>query len=145
AAPVIETAPEPVAEAAVASPVAYEPAPVVAEPAAPAPAVVAPAVEVPVAAPVAAPAPVPAAAPVVAAAAAPVAVAVESLQPMLASAGLEWVNTDVSKLRAAQEAAASIPPAPRVVRERKPLPPLPEGPMILVETAGDNAAATQQK
>ena len=86
----------------------------------------------------------PAAAPV--ATVAPVAaVAVESLQPMLASAGLEWVNTDTSKLRAAQEAAANIPPAPRVVRERKPLPPLPEGPMILVETGGDTAETTPQK
>ena len=150
AAPIVETVAEPVAEPVVetvaASPAAYQPAPapVVAEAIVEAPAAVAPAVEVPAAAPAAAPAPVPAAAPV--ATVAPVAaVAVESLQPMLASAGLEWVNTDTSKLRAAQEAAANIPPAPRVVRERKPLPPLPEGPMILVETGGDTAETTPQK
>ncbi|NUA28188.1 Rne/Rng family ribonuclease [Cupriavidus basilensis] len=138
AAPIVETVAEPVAETVVetiaASPAAYQPAPapVVAEAVVEAPAaVVAPAVEVPAAAPVATVAPV-----------APV--AVESLQPMLASAGLEWVNTDTSKLRAAQEAAASIPPAPRVVRERKPLPPLPEGPMILVETGGDTAGTPQK-
>ncbi|MCY1244268.1 hypothetical protein D3C80_2217020 [compost metagenome] len=53
---------------------------------------------------------------------------------MLAGAGLQWVHTDADKLRSAQEAAARIVPAPRVPRERKPLPPLPQGPMILVET-----------
>ncbi|MDF3835286.1 Rne/Rng family ribonuclease [Cupriavidus basilensis] len=143
ATPVAATAAEPVAEPVIetvvaASPAAYQPAPAVAETAAQAPAAQAPAVEAPVAAPAAIPAAVPA--PV---AAAPV--AIETLQPMLASAGLEWINTDSSKLRAAQEAAASIPPAPRVVRERKPLPPLPEGPMILVETAGNSAETAPQK
>ncbi|AJG20249.1 Rne/Rng family ribonuclease [Cupriavidus basilensis] len=142
AAPIVETVAEPVAETVAgtiaASPAAYQPAsapvaaPVAAEAVVEAPAVVvAPAVDVPAAAPVATVAPV-----------APV--AVESLQPMLASAGLEWVNTDTSKLRAAQEAAASIPPAARVVRERKPLPPLPEGPMIMVETGGDTAGTPQK-
>lgn len=138
AAPIVEVVAEPVAETVVetvaASPAAYQPAPVVAEAVVQAPAVVAPAVEVPAAAPVATVATVAPAAPV----------AVENLQPMLASAGLEWVNTDTSKLRAAQEAAASIPPAARVVRERKPLPPLPEGPMILVETGGDTAGTPQK-
>ncbi|QOT75296.1 Rne/Rng family ribonuclease [Cupriavidus basilensis] len=143
-APIVEPVAAPVAETVVetiaASPAAYQPAPapVVAEAVVEAPAVVAPAVEVPAAVPVATVAPVAPVAPVA------VAVAVESLQPMLASAGLEWVNTDTSKLRAAQEAAASIPPAPRVVRERKPLPPLPEGPMILVETGVDTAGTPQK-
>jgi ribonuclease E len=36
-------------------------------------------------------------------------------------------------------------PAPRVPRERKPLPPLPEGPMVLVETGGVQQAAAQQQ
>lgn len=90
----------------------------------------------------AAEAPAPAAAPK----AAPVApVAVENLQPMLNAAGLEWVHTDDAKYRAAQQAAAAIVPAPRVPRERKPLPPLPQGPMILVETGGRETSADSQQ
>jgi len=143
--PVEAAAPAPAAETATEETVAASPAAYTPQPAAPAPVaqavVQAPApVEVPVAAPVAAPAPVAAA---VAPAAAPA--SLENLQPMLASAGLEWVNTDSSKLRAAQEAAASLPPAPRVVRERKPLPPLPEGPMVLVETAPAAKETTPQE
>ncbi|WP_354678873.1 hypothetical protein [Cupriavidus plantarum] len=74
-------------------------------------------------------------------------VATETLEPMLAAAGLQWVHTDDSKHRAAQEAAARIVPAPRVPRERKPLPPLPQGPMILVETgrAGSDQQQQQQQ
>lgn len=80
------------------------------------------------------------AAPAVAAAPAPM----ENLEPMLASVGLQWVHTDSDKLRSAQEAAARIAPAPRVPRERKPLPPLPHGPMILVETGGREVEMSQQ-
>jgi ribonuclease E len=62
----------------------------------------------------------------------------ETLQPVLEKAGLVWVNTDVDKLRAAQEAAAqSVKPA-RVVRERKPLPPVDSAPMQQVETGKDS-------
>ncbi|WP_454721962.1 MULTISPECIES: Rne/Rng family ribonuclease [Cupriavidus] len=133
-APAAETvAVETVAATPAASPAAYVP-----QPAAPAPAAEA-AVQAPVQAPVAAPVAMPA--PV----ATPAPASMDTLQPMLASAGLEWVNTDSSKLRAAQEAAASIAPAPRVVRERKPLPPLPEGPMVLVETAPAVKETTPQE
>ena len=38
------------------------------------------------------------------------------------------------KLRAAQEAAAAISPAPHVPRDRKPLPPVSQEPLIQVET-----------
>ncbi|MFC0398650.1 Rne/Rng family ribonuclease [Paraburkholderia rhizosphaerae] len=58
----------------------------------------------------------------------------EDLQPMLASAGLVWVNTDADKLRAAQDAAAQVVPPARVPRERKPLPPVDTTPMQQVET-----------
>ncbi|WP_341314717.1 Rne/Rng family ribonuclease [Paraburkholderia sp. IMGN_8] len=58
----------------------------------------------------------------------------ESLQPVLEQAGLVWVNTDANKLRAAQEAAAQTTKPARVVRERKPLPPLDSAPMQQVET-----------
>jgi ribonuclease E len=59
---------------------------------------------------------------------------VEELQSMLAAAGLTLATTDPEKLRAAQEAAARIQPPPRVPRERKPLPPVSNEPLIQVET-----------
>jgi ribonuclease E len=59
---------------------------------------------------------------------------VEELQSMLSAAGLTLATTDPEKLRAAQEAAARIQPAPRVPRERKPLPPVSDEPLIQVET-----------
>ncbi|ULX54571.1 ribonuclease E [Cupriavidus taiwanensis] len=114
----------------------------------------------PAAAPAAAPAPEPVLAPVAqtAPAAEPVAQApastavaaaapasLENLEPMLATAGLQWVHTDSDKLRSAQEAAARIVPAPRVPRERKPLPPLPQGPMILVETGSREVQMASQQ
>ncbi|AXE93185.1 Rne/Rng family ribonuclease [Paraburkholderia terricola] len=62
------------------------------------------------------------------------AVSAEALKPALEQAGLVWVNTDAEKLRAAQEAAAQAAKPARVVRERKPLPPLDSAPMQQVET-----------
>ncbi|SFI26724.1 ribonuclease E [Collimonas sp. OK307] len=59
---------------------------------------------------------------------------VEDLQSVLAAAGLTLAATDPSKLRAAQEATASIAPAPRVPRERKPLPAQTSEPLVQVET-----------
>jgi ribonuclease E len=59
---------------------------------------------------------------------------VEDLQSVLAAAGLTLAATDPSKLRAAQEATASIVPAPRVPRERKPLPAQSSEPLVQVET-----------
>jgi ribonuclease E len=61
-------------------------------------------------------------------------VSAEALKPVLEQAGLVWVNTDADKLRAAQEAAAQTVKPPRVVRERKPLPPVDTAPMQQVET-----------
>jgi ribonuclease E len=68
---------------------------------------------------------------------APVALKEEALKPMLENAGLVWVNTDTDKLRAAREAAAQAEAPKRVVRERKPLPPLDTAPMQQVETGKD--------
>jgi ribonuclease E len=59
---------------------------------------------------------------------------VDELRNVLASAGLTLATTDPEKLRAAQEAAARLPVAPRVPRERKPLPPVSNEPLIQVET-----------
>ena len=142
AAPVVPPAP------AYAAPVEEAPAPVATAPAIPEPVIVTPSVAP---APVA-PAPVAAVevreeAVTVASVAAPATAGLSAaaLEPMLAAVGLEWVHTDSDKHRAAQEAAARVVPAPRVPRERKPLPPLPEGPMILVETGGQQREMAQQQ
>ncbi|GGC18077.1 hypothetical protein GCM10007205_28870 [Oxalicibacterium flavum] len=56
------------------------------------------------------------------------------LDAVLHAAGLELASTDPEKLRRAQEEAARFVPAPRVPRERKPLPPLSSEPLEQVET-----------
>ena len=58
----------------------------------------------------------------------------DELKNVLASAGLTLAATDPEKLRAAQEAAAKIAVAPRQPRERKPLPPQSDEPLIQIET-----------
>jgi ribonuclease E len=58
----------------------------------------------------------------------------DDLQGVLKAAGLTLAATDPDKLRAAQEATANIPAAPRVPRERKALPPQPTEPLVQVET-----------
>jgi ribonuclease E len=96
--------------------------------------VAAPATEAvaPAPAAVAAPAPV-AAAPAPVAAPKPVAAPVD-LGAVLASAGLTQAKTDPAKHRAAQEAAAAVVVAPRVPRERKPLAPQSNEPLVQVHT-----------
>jgi ribonuclease E len=56
------------------------------------------------------------------------------LQAVLSSAGLTLAATDPAKLRAAQEAAAQIVQPVRVPRERKPLPPQVDEPLVQVDT-----------
>jgi ribonuclease E len=112
--PVVEAAPQVHAEAA--APVATQPA-FVAE-------------QAPMQAAAPAPAPVVAAQP-----AARTGLSPEALKPVLESAGLVWVNTDTTKLHAAQEAAAQAVKPARVPRERKPLAPLDSAPMQQVETS----------
>jgi ribonuclease E len=130
--PVVATPVEPVAEErAVAEPVAVQTVPeVLAEPApvaapAPAPVVAPEPAPAPVAAAPVAPAPVPAA---------PVPTPISDLKELLGSAGLTLAATDPEKLRAAQEAAAKAAPPVRVPRERKPLPPQVDEPLIQVDT-----------
>ncbi|HJV87015.1 MAG TPA: Rne/Rng family ribonuclease [Noviherbaspirillum sp.] len=129
------TEPAPVSEQAAAA----EPAPVAeiaAETAQETAAVASAVEEAPVTAPVeAAPAAAEAvqhveAAPTVATAPLPL----EHLSEILADAGLTLATTDPEKLRAAQEAAARMVPPPRIPRERKPLPPVSNEPLIQVET-----------
>jgi ribonuclease E len=62
---------------------------------------------------------------------------VAQLQSELLSAGLEWVNSDAHKIRAAQELMAQEAPASHVPRERKPLARAADGPLIMVETRKD--------
>ncbi|MEJ6005749.1 Rne/Rng family ribonuclease [Paucibacter sp. AS339] len=89
----------------------------------------------------AAPSPAP-----VAAAQAPVAPAapafvldLDALQAVAASTGLQWVNSDAEKIRAAQEAIAAEPKPVHVPRERVATVLADEGPLVLVETRKDLA------
>jgi ribonuclease E len=61
----------------------------------------------------------------------------DSLQSIAEGAGLQWVNSDVDKVRAVQQAIAAEPKPIHVPRERKPLPVVDEGPLVLVETRLD--------
>lgn len=61
----------------------------------------------------------------------------DALQAVAATAGLQWVNSDADKMRAAQAAMADeLPPAP-VVRVPKPEAVVDDGPLVLVETRRD--------
>jgi len=59
---------------------------------------------------------------------------VQSLQEMLAQAGLELALTDTEKLSQAQARAAEVVEAPRVPRERKPAPSVSSEPLQQIET-----------
>ena len=120
-----------------------EPAPVLAEPAAatvadaPASVVAMPAHEpAPVPAPASAAAPVPVPSPA-AAPTQPFVLPMADLQRLAESSGLQWVNSDVDKIRAAQAAMAAEPAPVHVPRVRKPMVVLDEGPLVLVETRKD--------
>nr|WP_295130878.1 Rne/Rng family ribonuclease [uncultured Roseateles sp.] len=109
-----------------------------------APAAAIPAAAEPVAAAAAAPvveAAAPAAPAPVAAAAAPAVpafvLAIDELQAVAAASGLQWVNSDAEKIRAAQEAIAAEPKPVHVPREPKPVVSIEEGPLVLVETRKD--------
>jgi ribonuclease E len=98
----------------------------------------------PVAAPAAAEAVAPASpatpapvAPLAAAPNAPFVLPLDSLQAVAESAGLQWVNSDAEKIRAAQAAMASVPEPVHVPRERKPVEVVDTGPLVLVETRKD--------
>ena len=72
-----------------------------------------------------------------AAVAAPFVLPLTELQSIAQAAGLEWVNSNVDKVMAVQEAIAAEPKPIHVPRERKPALVLDEGPLILVETRKD--------
>lgn len=94
-----------------------------------------------VSAPTPAPAPEPLQAPTPAPAPATTAAAfvleTDSLQAVAETAGLQWVNSDADKIRAAQEAMASEAKPVHVARAAKPVVAIDEGPLVLVETRKD--------
>ena len=69
----------------------------------------------------------------------PYALPIDSLAAVAESAGLQWVNTDVAKIEAAQAAIAATPAPQRVPREIAPVVAVDEGPLVLVETKKDLA------
>jgi ribonuclease E len=73
----------------------------------------------------------------VAAPAAPFVLPMDSLQAVAEAAGLQWVNSDASKIRSVQAAMASEPAPVHAPRERKPMAAVDEGPLVLVETRKD--------
>ena len=110
-------------------------------PAAPAPT---PAYTAPVS--VAAPAPVQAAAPAPAAITLPkvqsYALPLDELAQVAQSSGLQWVNSDATKIAEAQAAIAAEVKPVHVPRERPPLVVADEGPLVLVETRRDLGTMT---
>jgi ribonuclease E len=106
---------------------------------APTPVALAAPVAAPLAAPIIALAPVA----VTAAPAQPVPVAApyrlptDTLAAIASDAGLQWVNSDATKIRAVQDAMASEPKPAAVVRQPKPRAVLDDGPLVLVETNKD--------
>ncbi|GCL63529.1 Rne/Rng family ribonuclease [Pseudaquabacterium pictum] len=96
----------------------------------------APVVAAPVAPPAAASA-APAAQPRALPKVAPFVLPMDDLQRLAEASGLQWVNSDGEKIRAAQAAMAAEPAPIHVPRERKPLVVIDEGPLVLVETRKD--------
>ncbi|MDQ2926591.1 MAG: hypothetical protein M3R22_00270, partial [Pseudomonadota bacterium] len=62
---------------------------------------------------------------------------IDSLEAVAEGAGLQWVNSDADKIRAAQAAMASAPTAAHVPREIRRAEPIDQGPLVLVETRKD--------
>jgi len=60
----------------------------------------------------------------------------EPLKDVVQTAGMIWVGTDREKLAEVQTQIQAESPAPRVPREPKPPANVPNGPMVLVETGG---------
>jgi ribonuclease E len=78
-----------------------------------------------------------AAAPVVAPAPAAYALPIGELEAVAEQHGLQWVNSDADKIRAAQIAIANEPKPAHVPREIKPVVLADDGPLVLVETRKD--------
>ena len=66
------------------------------------------------------------------------------LQQVLESAGMVWVGTDTTKLAEVQTQIQSEPAPIRITREPKPPAALPQGPMVLIETGGQEKSAPKE-
>ena len=62
---------------------------------------------------------------------------IDSLVAVADGAGLQWVNSDAEKIRAAQEAMAAMPAPIHVPREIRKVELADDGPLVLVETKKD--------
>ena len=62
---------------------------------------------------------------------------IDSLQAVAGQAGLQWVNSDEAKIKAAQEAMAAMPAPARTPREIRKVESVDTGPLVLVETKKD--------
>ena len=62
---------------------------------------------------------------------------IDSLVAVADGAGLQWVNSDAEKIRAAQAAMAAMPAPIHVAREIRKVELADEGPLVLVETKKD--------
>ena len=67
----------------------------------------------------------------------PYALPVDALAEVAISSGLNWVNSDASKIEAAQAALAALPRPVHIARERLPPMVLDDSPLVLVETRRD--------
>ncbi|MCB2016978.1 MAG: ribonuclease E/G, partial [Hydrogenophaga sp.] len=67
----------------------------------------------------------------------PYTVSIEELTGIAQGSGLEWINSDESKVAAAQAAIAAEPKPIHVPREPRPVMVVDEGPLVLVETRKD--------
>jgi ribonuclease E len=66
------------------------------------------------------------------------------LQQVIESAGMVWVGTDTAKLAEVQTQIQAEPAQTRVVREPKPPAALPQGPMVLIETGGQEKSVPKE-
>ena len=82
------------------------------------------------------------AAPAVVAIAAPFVLETDALVAVAETAGLQWVNSDADKIRAAQQAMASEPQPAHVPRAAKPAAAADNSPLVMVETRKDLSQVT---
>jgi len=66
------------------------------------------------------------------------------LQQVLETAGMVWVGTDTAKLAEVQTQIQSEPAPIRIAREPKPPAALPQGPMVLIETGGQEKSVPKE-
>ena len=66
------------------------------------------------------------------------------LQQVIESAGMVWVGTDTAKLAEVQTQIQAEPAPMRAIREPKPPAALPQGPMVLIETGGQEKSVPKE-